>query len=394
MSIIAELTDSTAVVAALDEFDKLGRDVFLDVHGFGRATRYYLMRDAKYYDPKAIAGVAYGYQHPERAVLTPDDFSSGRDHSNSVLQALGFFILDRRPTTVDEERASRIAIWADLNRTQIMTTVEPRVLRAYGVYGGQQGVWVDAERTRGLDVTCTAGVTVGILHTGAHYPDDLSDHGVIYHYPNIKRQGGWDKAEVEATKAAARLDLPIFMIAYPTPSSAVRSVKLAWVEGWDDAAETFLITYGDQAPGELLVEDHSDDLPFQPEGNRSQRAVRKVRVRPDQRKFKFQVTQRYGQRCPLSGIEVPEMLEAAHLRGDAQDGSSDPRNGVLLNAALHRAFDANLFAFDPDTLDVVVRPQGPSISQLGITCPHLRGLSKKPHPDALRWRYEAWRSRL
>src|SRR5262249_52488857 len=51
-----------------------------------------------------------------------------------------------------------------------------------------------------------------ILHTGRHYPDDLSDDGVIYHYPTTKRPAGRDAAEVQATKNAAALSLPIFAI--------------------------------------------------------------------------------------------------------------------------------------------------------------------------------------
>jgi hypothetical protein len=61
---LAELTSREAVVAALDEFDRLGRDSFLKQHGFGTARRYFVKRDGRYYDSKAIAGVAYGYEHP------------------------------------------------------------------------------------------------------------------------------------------------------------------------------------------------------------------------------------------------------------------------------------------------------------------------------------------
>lgn len=64
------------------------------------------------------------------------------------------------------------------------------------------------------------------------------------------------------------------------------------------------------------------------------------------------------------------MIEAAHLRGDADGGSPDARNGLPVNAALHRAFDAHLFAIHPDTLAVEVRLQGPSLDEPGII--HLR----------------------
>ncbi len=94
-------------------------------------------------------------------------------------------------------------------------------------------------------------------------------------------------------------------------------------------------------------------------------------MRPDQARFKIEVFRRYGPRCPLSGIAVPEMVEAAHLRGDADGGSSDARNGLPMNAALHRAFDAHLFAINPDTLTVEVRPEGPTLDQLGVIHPKL-----------------------
>jgi hypothetical protein len=89
--------------------------------------------------------------------------------------------------------------------------VAPGVLRDLGIYGGAQGVWVDKARTGSLTEDAT-GVTVGLLHTGSSYADDLSDDGVIYHYPNTNRPRGRDLAEIEATKAAGRLGLPVFVI--------------------------------------------------------------------------------------------------------------------------------------------------------------------------------------
>lgn len=65
-------------------------------------------------------------------------------------------------------------------------------------------------------------VCVSILHTGKHYPDDLSDDGVIYHYPETGRQIGRDIAEIEATKEAGRLRLPIFVV-LPSTISQTRA---------------------------------------------------------------------------------------------------------------------------------------------------------------------------
>lgn len=120
-------------------------------------------------------------------------------------------------------------------------------------------------------------------------------------------------------------------------------------------------------------------------------STRTVRARPNQRMFKLRVFQRYGPRCPLSGVSVPEMLDAAHIMGHALGGSDDPRNGLPLNVAIHRAFDAGLSAFNPDTLEGETWPGGPTAEAMGICYPAgLKDLPRPPHRDALQWRYESW----
>jgi hypothetical protein len=66
---------------------------------------------------------------------------------------------------------------------------------------------VGTDRTRGIDGA--NGITVGLLHTGQDYADELSTDGVLYHYPRTGRPPGRDRSEVEATKAAGRLRLPV-----------------------------------------------------------------------------------------------------------------------------------------------------------------------------------------
>ena len=61
-------------------------------------------------------------------------------------------------------------------------------------------------------------MTVGVLHTGRSYPDDLMPDGIVYHYPRTKRPGQ-DAQEVSATKAAMELGLPVFVIVQPDSSS-------------------------------------------------------------------------------------------------------------------------------------------------------------------------------
>src|SRR4051812_48283531 len=82
---LADLTSAAAVSAALDEFDQLGREAFLAQYGFGKARRYFVRRDGKYYDSKAIAGVAMRYQDPQAGPLTSDEFSGGEHGAKAKL---------------------------------------------------------------------------------------------------------------------------------------------------------------------------------------------------------------------------------------------------------------------------------------------------------------------
>ncbi|MFE2686198.1 HNH endonuclease [Streptomyces mirabilis] len=380
------LTDPGAVLKALDEFDDRGGLAFRQQYDFGSSTRYYLHHGGRLYDAKAIAGVAYGYQHPATGALTKKQLDGGEAGANKVLRRLGFTVADSHSTTADKERTWRQTVWEDLvHRRNEAGLVTPDAVRSIGAYGSFRGIWVDSARTKKIH---PAGVAVGLKHTGQHYPDEFSDIGALYHYP-VTGRPGHDLAEINATKAAAELALPVFVI---HEVGDLRGVRLAWVEGWEDESHLFLVRFGEAAPERIIDRDRSEEEPFSLEGNRSRKRQGSVTVRPDQARFKIEVFRRYGPHCPLSGIAVPEMIEAAHLRGDADGGSSDARNGLPMNAALHRAFDAHLFAINPDTLTVEVRPQGPTLNDLGITHPQLN-LPRLPHRDALNWRYTEWLQR-
>ncbi|CAM5682360.1 hypothetical protein SMICM304S_05202 [Streptomyces microflavus] len=270
------LTDREAVLHVLKVYREAGRASFLQDQGFSEASRFYVQFDGGLYDAKAIANAANRHQHGSRSLRV---LSGGLAHSNRVLQQLGFTIVDSKPATVDGELAWRLAVWRHLNTAHDVSRLQPQVLRDFGAYGGGQGIWLDSRRT---GLIHSGGIAMGVLHTGVHYPDDLGEHAVLYHYPNTGRQVGRDASEIAATKAAALLRLPIFVIAKPTPSSAVRSVRLAWVEGWEDQSEQFLITYGEEAPRRVLERDDSDGDPFEPIGNRRRRRHQEVQVRPDQ----------------------------------------------------------------------------------------------------------------
>jgi EVE domain len=89
---LGDLTSAEAVRAAIAEFDELGREAFLAKYGFGRSLRYFVEEGGKRYDSKAIAGVAYGYEHPDGRPLTNDLFSGGVP-VQAKLEQLGFAVV-------------------------------------------------------------------------------------------------------------------------------------------------------------------------------------------------------------------------------------------------------------------------------------------------------------
>ena len=69
-----------------------------------------------------------------------------------------------------------------------------------------------------------------------------------------------------------------------------------------------------------------------------------VRVRVNQSFFRSAVLAAYNSRCCISGIAVPELLNASHIVPWSVDAANrvNPRNGLCLNALLDRAFDRGL----------------------------------------------------
>ena len=91
------LTSRKAVLQAITEFDKLGRDEFLSHHHFGKAREYFLLLNGNRYDSKAIAGVAHGYEYPNLGPLTAAAFSGGELTVKLTLGALGFTVVKGAP---------------------------------------------------------------------------------------------------------------------------------------------------------------------------------------------------------------------------------------------------------------------------------------------------------
>jgi 5-methylcytosine-specific restriction enzyme A len=84
------------ILKTLEEYDHLGRDVFLGTYRYGEASTSLIVHDGKEYDSKAVAGVAHKHQHGRP--LTRQELSGGLGHSVAWLKREGFTIgVSRNP---------------------------------------------------------------------------------------------------------------------------------------------------------------------------------------------------------------------------------------------------------------------------------------------------------
>jgi hypothetical protein len=75
----------------------------------------------------------------------------------------------------------------------------------------------------------------------------------------------------------------------------------------------------------------------------------KVKVRLQQSAFRIAVYEACGGRCVISGCDVPEALEAAHLLGRSWEaGQNSAADGILLRRDLHALYDRGVLVLHGD----------------------------------------------
>ena len=136
MAGLADLTSADAVRSAMAEFDAIGREAFLTKYGFRPARSFFLIENGRRYDSKAIAGAAYGYQHPQRGPMAGRDFVGGDATVRPKLEGLGFRVVSENYSKValtsDELEPGRIYVSRVLNETACSTSLHGRARSSSG----------------------------------------------------------------------------------------------------------------------------------------------------------------------------------------------------------------------------------------------------------------------
>lgn len=259
----------------------------------------------------------------------------------------------------------RLMLWEKIKKIPY-GELDPKFIRDLKIYKGATGICRDGN-----------DLCISILNTGEHYPDDIYEDGILYHYPNTTRHKSFDLNEINSVKKCRSLNLPIFVI-LPGNSKRKRAIKLGWVEEFDDNCEWFLISFGESKPDRPEKETE-----FVGKIKRNKKQRRTSARGNNQPKFRVDVFKRYGSKCALCNIENKNILDAAHIIPVEENGTDDPRNGIVLCKNHHAAFDEGLFEISLPSFLIHTTHENLNISEQSLTTK----TGKTPHENAFHERY-------
>lgn len=200
----------------------------------------------------------------------------------------------------------------------------------------QQGIWKPAA------MLATLSVTSGLPDSRHNpYVDRITDKGLIeYAFTDAPKK----QTHNDGLRLACQYGLPI--IYFRAVQASLFDVYFpVRVRAIDENRRVALLDLVGGFGGHGRI-----DLELGPEleGVKTEYREQLVRKRLHQRDFRSNVMFAYGTRCSVCSLGHAQLLDAAHILGDARGGSAEVSNGLALCKIHHSAYDANLLGVDQD----------------------------------------------
>lgn len=98
----------------------------------------------------------------------------------------------------------------------------------------------------------------------------------------------------------------------------------------------------------LTIEEKYKPILQDTEGLVGEERISAIHTRVNQNVFRKMILSIYDNRCALTGIDIPELLLASHIKPWSEDKENrlNPLNGICLSALYDKAFDQGLIGFD------------------------------------------------
>lgn len=125
-----------------------------------------------------------------------------------------------------------------------------------------------------------------------------------------------------------------------------------------------------------------------------ERVARAILVRRGQAAFRRALVRRYGARCMITGCELLDIIEAAHIAPYRARPDNAPVNGLLLRTDLHTLYDLDLLGIEPESMKVSLHPAAAAAGYepligIRLTCEGVR-----PSIGAMHERWKRFGARL
>lgn len=130
------------------------------------------------------------------------------------------------------------------------------------------------------------------------------------------------------------------------------------------------------------------------EEDRRKTVFRQIKQRRGQRGFRDLLRKRYGEQCMITGLNLLDVLEAAHISPYRGVDDNHPDNGLLLRADLHTLFDLNLLGINPESLEIKFHPKVMETIYQKLDGRKLKCSKYKPSKLALESRWQQFLNRL
>ena len=343
---LSNITSREQILAAIEEYDRIGREPFLQKYGFGGSRRYWLVRDGNRYDSKAVVGAAHGYARPDLGPMQARDFSGGAATVKRTLEKLGFRVNVGSPSMPDSkftsERLTPVEVYsrADLSR---LFGIRDATIRT-GVFRpkGTASVWLFITENKPNDST--------------PYLDRLEGDTLHWQGQMTGRTDAWI-----IDHHARGLEILVFYRESKDeyPNSGFQYLgPFAYISHTGNSPTNFVLQRVSTRI-ETIPWDATDDDTFDPATveDARQRTMRSIAQRRGQRAFRQSLLRAYEGKCAITSCSIPDVLDAAHIYPYQGPETNHVTNGLLLRADFHTLFDCGLIAVDPDSLTVLVKEQ-------------------------------------
>lgn len=248
------------------------------------------------------------------------------------------------------------------------------------------------DRGRGIRNPKELEATISIVSDPDGPYNDREIEGGMFHYDYQSKSDLGDNTKL---RRAFELELPVILLRKIATGVFV-PVFPTYIVADDKPNRRFIIAVDESL--RFLAN------PLAPTAAEKRYAERVVRARLHQPEFRGRVIRAYHATCAICSLKHADLLDAAHIIGDNEEGG-DPivTNGLSLCKIHHAAYDRNLVGISPDYTvhldkDLLDEIDGPML-QHGLQEMHGRSLilptkrNELPDRERLSVRFDTFRSR-